>query len=99
MAGESQWIHTSRCVRATRCVQRPRAQNHAIQQCWPVLADMIRLTVRWSELMNSSGVLACNISAASRRIVIDSQNRVRDPPEHRIVRKASKTGSRVRRKM
>ena len=81
-SGESQWITSPQ---ARRDVQRLRAQSHAIlTSSATVLADDPQLTVRWSELGESTQASYPQEELRQPiRIVLDSQNQV--TPAHRIV--------------
>lgn len=87
-SGESQWITSPQ---ARRDVQRLRAQSHAIlTSSATVLADDPQLTVRWSELDESTQALYPQENLRQPiRIVLDRQNQV--TPEHRIVQQPGET--------
>ena len=87
-SGESQWITSPQ---ARRDVQRLRAQSHAIlTSSATVLADDPQLTVRWSELGESTQASYPQEELRQPiRIVLDSQNQV--TPAHRIVQQPGET--------
>lgn len=87
-SGESQWITSPQ---ARRDVQRLRAQSHAIlTSSATVLADDPQLTVRWSELGESTQASYPQENLRQPiRIVLDSQNQV--TPEHCIVQQPGET--------
>ena len=87
-SGESQWITSPQ---ARRDVQRLRAQSHAIlTSSATVLADDPQLTVRWSELGESTQASYPQEELRQPiRIVLDSQNQV--TPEHQIVQQPGET--------